>query len=580
MNVRTVISCLLILLVGCTAKVEGTDGGGDDDDAGLAGATLEIAPDDVTISVVDGVGPDQEYTAIIHYQDGSTADVSADTSYSVDDARLGSFDGSVFTAHGATGGESTVRAAYRGVLDTATITVDVTEHRVIGSAPADAPTWFDGATENAGLAPTIVYPADGTMVPPNLGDFEVHWTDSAGCDLFEVRLTSSHVDLRLYVTGTPNQGSWAAYLPEEWSTAGGSTRGGTLQSTVRGMVSSATDSAGTSTPVDVDVTDQEVEGGIYYWAASGDPYGIFRHDMGRPGEPAEQYYTSAESGRCVACHVLSRDGTKMAVTYDGGNGAAAMVDVASRGIDYGEDPYFWNFATFEPDGDRILTVSKGLMTLRDTATGNSLGTVTTPGGYGTHPDFSPDGDAIVYVAPSSPGSDWDFTGGAIITQSFDPGSGTFGSPVTLVAAGAQNNYYPSWSPDAQWILFNRSNGEESYDAASAQLWLVKADGSQAPFQLATPDLGTGLTNSWARWAPFEQALGEETPEPFFWFTFSSKRAFGVRMAQGARPQVWMAPFFPGRVGGEPSAPAFRLPFQDLATSNHIAQWTEEVVPID
>jgi len=44
----------------------------------------------------------------------------------------------------------------------------------------------------------------------------------------------------------------------------------------------------------------------------------------------------------------------------------------------------------------------------------------------------------------------------------------------------------------------------------------------------------------------------------------------------------MASFYPARAeaGMEPSLPAFRLPFQDLATSNHIAQWTEKVVDIE
>jgi hypothetical protein len=28
-----------------------------------------------------------------------------------------------------------------------------------------------------------------------------------------------------------------------------------------------------------------------------------------------------------------------------------------------------------------------------------------------------------------------------------------------------------------------------------------------------------------------------------------------------------------------TAPAFRLPFQDINSNNHIAQWTEVVVPI-
>jgi hypothetical protein len=41
----------------------------------------------------------------------------------------------------------------------------------------------------------------------------------------------------------------------------------------------------------------------------------------------------------------------------------------------------------------------------------------------------------------------------------------------------------------------------------------------------------------------------------------------------------MTPFFPGRaaLGNDPSAKAFRLPFQNLDSSNHIAQWTERVV---
>ena len=43
----------------------------------------------------------------------------------------------------------------------------------------------------------------------------------------------------------------------------------------------------------------------------------------------------------------------------------------------------------------------------------------------------------------------------------------------------------------------------------------------------------------------------------------------------------MAPFFPDRAaaGMDPTGPAFRVPFQDIATTNHIAQWTEVVVVI-
>ncbi len=40
-------------------------------------------------------------------------------------------------------------------------------------------------------------------------------------------------------------------------------------------------------------------------------------------------------------------------------------------------------------------------------------------------------------------------------------------------------------------------------------------------------------------------------------------------------QLWMAAFRPNRAT-DPSATAFWLPFQDLASSNHIGQWAQEV----
>jgi hypothetical protein len=41
----------------------------------------------------------------------------------------------------------------------------------------------------------------------------------------------------------------------------------------------------------------------------------------------------------------------------------------------------------------------------------------------------------------------------------------------------------------------------------------------------------------------------------------------------------MTPVFPARAaaGQDPSGNAFHVPFQDVNTSNHIAQWTKAVV---
>ena len=59
--------------------------------------------------------------------------------------------------------------------------------------------------------------------------------------------------------------------------------------------------------------------------------------------------------------------------------------------------------------------------------------------------------------------------------------------------------------------------------------------------------------------------------------------FGTRFINTGRqenqkvPQLWMMAFYPQRVGtSNPSAAAFRLPFQDLLSDNHAAQWTEKL----
>jgi len=38
--------------------------------------------------------------------------------------------------------------------------------------------------------------------------------------------------------------------------------------------------------------------------------------------------------------------------------------------------------------------------------------------------------------------------------------------------------------------------------------------------------------------------------------------------------IWMVGVVPKIGGGDPSFTAFCLPFQDITTSNHIAQWTK------
>jgi hypothetical protein len=564
--------------LGCGSPTHG--GGGPDGGA----PTLVVSPASVTLEVTNGVQPTQAYTAALVADDGTMTDVTDRVTFILDDSEIGYFDHHTLTATGGGAGQTTVRAGLPGVQGTAQVKVFIKGGRVDPSAPADAPALFGGAATDTAKQLAIAYPPNQVIVPQNLGDFEVHWTDASGDNLFEVTLHDDYTDLRIYTAGGPS--NWAKYLPAEWTSASHGSQDLTV--VVRGLNTAAPQTAGITAPITVHLTNEAIQGGLYYWAANGgsDPReGIWRHDMSKPGDPPEKFFTKQETpgGRCVACHSLSRDGTKMAVTYDGGDRSATILDVATLTPAIAPDTLYWNFATFTPDATKLLTVSKGQLSLRSAADGSLLATVPNTS-VASHPDFAPQGDKIVYVQ-RAPGSDWAFTDGNLVIQTYDPVGVTFGTLPTPLVTGGGNNFYPSFSPDGQWVLFNRTdNDEDSYNAATAELWVVKADGSAPPMKLSAADIGPGLTNSWARWAPFQSTYGAGG-EPLYWITFSSQRDFGVRLTaaqNNLRPQIWMAPFFPGRMsaGTEPTAPSFRLPFQDIDTNNHIAQWTERVVPVN
>ncbi len=553
------------------------------DDVDEDGATLQLEPAVSEHLVLNGQTARQAFTATLVARDGAKRDVTAETVFSIDPG-IGTFIANELSLGAA--GKTQAYAVYKDKMGSAQVISRVKTTRV--EPPLD-PGVIDlfNQPEDAARAPAIAYPPDGAVVPRNLGDFETHWTDPHGNDVFEVSLKTEFSDVRVYVrggNGVPAAGpqpSWQSFAAAEWISAVGLE--GTAQYQVRGAAQGNPTYVGAAAPRLIKLSNESLDGGIYYWAAAvagGGAYGIYRHDMSKPGQPAEEFMTTNQtSGRCVACHVLSRDGSKMAITYDGGNNNGTLIDVASgtRQPDFTQ----WNFATFTPDGSRLLTVHNGTIVVRSSADQSVVGTMPAAG-YATHPDLSSDGTRLVYVrAPG--GADWSFTGGQVFTRTYDPVTNAFGPEIPLVVDGG-NNFYPSWSPDAQWVLFNRSDSN-SYNSVNASLWVVKADGSMPPIQLAAFNQAAGgLTNSWGRWAPFSQTVGANR-DPIFWITVSSKRDFGVRRVNSVdpeaakTPQIWMAPFFTGRAaaGQDPTTPAFRLPFQNLSSSNHIAQWTERIV---
>ncbi|MEJ7602352.1 MAG: hypothetical protein WKG01_30935 [Kofleriaceae bacterium] len=550
----------------------------DDNHADEFDATLVIEPATAEVLIENNMPASQTYTAKLVWPDGFAKDVTAETYFHIDAI----FD--AFTANTATvrtAGKLQVIGSRTDKSGNAQLIARLKATRVDPSVPPNTPDLFNGP-EDASRAPNILYPPADVVMPRNLGDFETHWIDPHGNDVFEVSLKTEFADVRVYVAGGNGlasagpMASWSAFLAQEWLEAVGIET--TVSYQVRGVQLSNPTVVGAGPPRQVKLSNELMQGGLYYWAAESTvgPAGIFRHDMSKPGQPAEEFMTTNQTGgRCVACHVLSRDGTRMAITYDGGNGASTLVDVATA--TRAPESQAWNFATFTPDASKILTVHKGTLVVRDSTTQGVIVAMPSAGRV-SHPDLSADGTRLVYVR--SPGDeDWRFPDGRIYTRSFDPVTNAFGAETPLVTEGV-NNFYPSWSPDGQYVLFNRSdtNGVNgAYNNGNASLWVIKADGAAPAVELVAANQGLGLTNAWGRWAPFSQTIGT-AGEQIYWVTVSSKRAFGTRLATGT-PQIWMTPFrvATAAAGQDPSVSAFRLPFQNLTSSNHIAQWTERVV---
>ncbi|HEY4243934.1 MAG TPA: hypothetical protein VGM88_29170 [Kofleriaceae bacterium] len=558
-------------------------------------ATLVIAPDDVTLTVDNQVAATQAYTAMLMKDDGTMTDVTSSTVFTLADSGYGSFTGAMATLTGAGAGVTHVVGTYNlneaPITGMAKLTVLVHETVVATGVDPGSPGNFDSATEDPTLAPGIVYPSDGILVPPNLGQFDVHWHNSASGtpNVFQVELSNQYVDVKLYTTGisaTPTGQEtpyWTLFAPSQWYPIASTKTQLTLS--VAGMNTADVTHKGTSGTQHVDVTNENAQGGIYYWTSSGEA-GVWRYDVSTPDVPPTPFFPDASRpSSCMGCHTLSRDGTKIAITLDGGGGRGSLWDVGTMTqIPSTVGTIYWDFAGFNPTADKVVTVENGTMRLRNVADTTQIGTdlpTYNTSALSTHPEISPDGTIMANSEYTGGGVDYDCYDGYIVTRSYDDTTGTFGGPAILVDMDPTNaiyNWYPSFSPDSQWIAFTR-NSQVSYNDPTAETWIVKADGSLPPIKMQTADTdGANITNSWPRWVPFGQTFGA-TDEPLFYLTFSSVRPFGVRIPGGGQPQIWMTPFFPNRAleGMDPSGPAFRVPFQDVTTNNHIAQWTQQVV---
>jgi hypothetical protein len=605
-----------------SAAAAGTGGGAGTSGAAGTGApplpgivSLRIDPPSATVSVQAGSPAMQTFRALGKTASGAEQDVTAMVNWSVDRPLLvPKIAAGVATTTDSVGGLAYVRASNGAAAATATLTIKLTAMAVATGAGAmpplpTTPAQPFGGPADTTRAPQLVYPNDGALLPPNLNGVEVHYRPGSTANtLFEIAFANANTDVRVY-TRCVTLGDGCVYRPDAavWQQVAETNRGtGSVTVTVRGT-DDAGAAVGSSASLKISFSKDDVRGGLYYWTTT--LKSIERWDFASTTQTTAETVVSPADGdgsTCVGCHALSHDGTKMVATLGGQNdGRILLWDIANKTAM--AKPFTQQHSQFE-SWNSAGTTFVGMYTdnhanhsgpsnllLFDGTTALQTGMIDLGGLRGDHPDWSRDDQHIVFTSVDTAGSYTDQRPQKSGLAYIERAGAAWSAPMTFLPyVDGKNRYYPAVAPTNDFVVFNESTCPASGSGGdcdgdtdpTATLYSMPLPPRGATPTLLTsanaPGVADGtntvLTNTYAKWSPFIFQLDEM--HKVLWATFSSKRRYGLYPDTG-NLYIWMFAVDPGAASGtaDPSYAAFCLPFQALDTSNHIAQWTEQAVPI-
>lgn len=608
----------LLLACGDSPVGPGGDGGLDifDGQVGDGGRiegleSLSIEPPDVTFRI-DGTTPaSQTFRVLGRFAGGRTQDVTAAAAFRLTDSSLGQMNGARFTS-ALVGGRTTLVAELGGKSTNASINVIIERVIIVAPGPGqdvippNVPSDIKGAPVDPRRAPSLVYPNDGVLIPPNLNGLEIHYRRHDSSTIFEISFESVTSSVSFF-TRCQTLGEGCVFEPPEadWASLRETYRGtGPVRVRIR-----ATDEdqsyQSRSNSIQIELSAKPVQGGLYYWSTS--LQSIMRVDFNASQQVPEKFFPFTGDG-CYGCHSLSPNGRRMTVSRAGQNQAQlTLIDVGSRTTVFRDDgdrreqfqswdPTSQMFAAIYGDNNAPGDYVRTAIRIRDGNSGDVLQSIDV-GDEPTHPDWSPAGDRIVFTRSTMPDTTNQRPGRAGISYIRRAGPGNWEGPFALIEpADGFNRYYPAYSPDARFMVYNESICEQgqTYNGACdgdaddvAKLWAMQADGTGAriPLEKANApgledDGNRDLANTFPKWAPFVDPRTRDGQGKVMWMTFSSRRQYGLRSPAGSGQLLWMVGIDPERIvaGNDGSHAAFALPFQDLSTSNHIAQWAAVIVP--
>ncbi|HLT36933.1 MAG TPA: hypothetical protein VK034_11630 [Enhygromyxa sp.] len=536
---------------------------------------LKIDPPSAVIEVVDGVIPAElDFTAIAVNNQGNEKPVDGSGVWTFDRLDIAALDPAIggLTATGLLGGHGTLRFSYQGLEAEAQVTVKLS----YTFEPDGFDPFIKGLLDVANVADpslSLLYPYNYTVFPRGLLGPTVQWNGGNDADIYKLHLSSSTFELEWYGS-VPNPSRWDfPVLPiDAWLKLTDSVEGDITLEVKRYDGTTAYTS-----PVQFwTIAPANLAGQIYYWAVNqGDVLRI------QPGAAAPEVFLQKPPGTtCLACHSVSRDGTTIVASQNGGDSQWATFNPDGTGIFATplSPEYASGFQAISPDGQWVLWgQSNGgflgqpsYMVLSQNNTAAVAAQLFQANGYPVHPAWSNDGTKIAYGVRTD-GNWLDFNNSTLWVVDVDVNGPSFSNPVQIVANdGARPTVsYPTWSPDSEWIAFGRATQARTRGAAG-EIWMVRKDGSE-PIRLDKAN-GFGHIPDPETAENYEPTFVPVASGGYFWMVYVSERQYGNTLTNQAvdtrTKQLWVSAVDPHpQPGQDPSHPGFWLPGQELNNNN-------------
>lgn len=622
-------------------------------DTSITGITISAPP--ATLDVTIGT-PNSSlvFTVTAQLVSGGTMVLPVVT-YESTNVAAGVINGNgTYAASGAVGGPVTVTAtvvAPNGTFtDDVTFNVRLTSTSGAGTGPGSPGVVFGGTpvTDSAADA-EILYPLHGAVMPQNVQPADIQWAcSSAGAtcpeaDFFRVTVQKPNLLVTRYVRN--DMSAVNDHLVHEVNVWRAITQTDPASDAVIRVdrYQSAMTRVITGVAVNVRFAQVAITGTVYYWdiddrtirsiedGATMSTIALpnINSPIPDPMPPA----TRPADDSCVGCHSVSPSGRYMLANMHSDN-FGGLFDLTRSDLRTAvptpsefmpTTSLRWRLSSWSPDERRAMvstaTESPDRLRLLDPTTGqiindtfNAAGSPMTLPNNGTMPAWARDDSRIAFITDANSWAGNTTTGNLSILPVANSALDRFGTPFSLLLASALTTpsntevqgfsgnhgiFYPTFTPDSQWLAFahGTSSRSDPRDAGTgwtaldyahtSALYLMRPDGTgrvrlTRGCAATTPELRPGASASTERrgldfqpnFAPFQGG-------GYFWLSFLSRRPYGNTISgnlnttpNAIRPgQIWVMAIRMNADGSmDPSEVAYWLPGQTPTHRAVSAYW--------